>query len=92
MSKALSKHPSRASYLKGVICLQTFGCFACLLILVCLLWDVLGVYMVSAIWSLQEVAVVGWVLGLLYFIGMSKALSKHPSRASCLNGVICIHI
>ena len=42
-----------------------FGCCACAWILVGSLWDVLSV------WSLQEVGGVGWVLGLLCFIGMS---------------------
>ena len=75
-----------ASCLNSVIDLHScrFGCCACMLILVGSLWDVLSV------WSLQEVGVVGWVLGLLCFKGMAKALSKHPSRASRLNGVMLV--
>ena len=49
------------------------------------LWDVLS------LWSLQEAGGVGWVLGLLCLIGLSK-LFENTSRARCLNRVICIQI
>ena len=42
-------------------------------------------------WSLQQVGGVGWVLGLLCGIGLSK-LFENTSRARCLNVVICIQI
>ena len=67
MSK-LFENTSRARCLKTST--YRFGCFACTLVLVGSLWDVLSMR------SLQEVGGVGWVVGVLWFMGLSKLFWK----------------